>query len=366
MLKKRIPLAPFTKRGTKKHSFLLLSTLFIVFCASGCIKFSKNIDYGGVFKSVDKGETLNQSSIIASTKQLDPSIGMLNIHDMVLDPQDNKAIYVASNGLYYTYDSAISWHIAHDLYNKPISAVAVSPYDKCHIYASSANKMFFSDDCNRTFKEIYSDPRTNIQINKIFISSKDTYLMFAGTSKGDLLKSNDGGASWANIKSFKYAIKDIFIDEEDLNVIYVATHRRFHKTTDGGTQWTELTESIAKVSQKSGRIYFKKITAITEGDKKSIMLLTNKDIVLTENGGSEWRRLNLITPQGKVELFSMAVNPLNPKEIYYGTAKALVKSVDSGKTWTSDKLPSSRISNYLLIDPINTNILYMGMYKIEE
>ncbi|MFC1612930.1 WD40/YVTN/BNR-like repeat-containing protein [Patescibacteria group bacterium] len=350
----------------KKCSFLLLITISLVFFTSGCVQLSKKIDYGGVFKSIDSGNSLTQSSIIATTKQVDPSIGLLNIYNMVSDPQDNKAIYALSNGLYYSYDRAMSWHIAQDLYGKRISALVVSNTNKCHIYASTANKIFFSNDCNRTFKEIYSDPRTSIKINKINIDVKNPSLIFAGTSKGDLLRSNDGGISWANIKNFKYSIKDIFIEKENSNTLYIATDRKFYKTIDGGNEWIELTKNIEKITRKSGKLYLKKIIYTNDGEKKNITLLTKKDIIFSSNGGDTWDRLNLITPQGKVELFSIAINPLNPKEIYYGTSKALVKSIDGGATWTSNKLPSTRLPYCLLIDPINTNTLYMGMYKLEE
>lgn len=344
---------------TKKYLiFVFVISSFFLF--TGCIKFSESKnDYGGVFKSVDGGNTFANKSLVASVRQTAISFGMLNVISMTIDPQDNKGIYAGTDkGLFYSYNGGEFWHASANLSDKRITAIAINPLDKCDIYAGIGNKIYLSKDCNRTFQEAYTDPRAALVITKIFIYSKaNSALIYAGTSQGDLLKSADNGQSWTSITNLKYLVNDIFIEPENPNIIFVATNKNLFKTIDGGNEWKNLSEQIGKALARKRTNILKLIST----GNSNLVALTKTDIIRTENAGESWERLKLITPPGKVDLYSIAINPSNPKEIYYSTSQTLVKTIDNGATWKSIKLPSSRPACNLLIDHININVLYMGM-----
>ena len=79
---------------------------------------------------------------------------------------------------------------------------------------------------------------------------------------------------------------------------------------------------------------------------------------------------------GGVDAFVLVVNesgwlgyPLNPQngnEIYYGTATTFYKTDNGGQDWTTKKLPTSRASSVLAVDPANSNVVYMGTQKLEK
>ncbi|MFH0854656.1 MAG: hypothetical protein V1891_04145 [bacterium] len=351
-----------------KKTLLAVFILFLLVVLSGCVQIGENKDFGAVFKSLDKGATFTQKALVSSPQASLISISNVDIATMEIDPQDHQAIYIGtvSDGFYYSYDGAESWNKASDLGNYKINAIIINPDNKCNIYAASFNKIFISRDCNRSYKEIYNDPRPQAQINKLAIDFYDTKKILAGTSNGDILESRDGGESWHNLYDFKFNIKDISIDKNNSDIIYVATAKDFYKTLDGGISWQGLNEKIKESAAKNASIYVKKIIQIYSPDVKGIVALTDKNIFITVNGGDTWSDLKLVTPPGKVKIYSLAINPQNHREIYYGTATSLVRSNDGGKTWISSELPSLRAPLYILVDPAYPNVVYIGMYKIEE
>ena len=81
---------------------------------------------------------------------------------------------------------------------------------------------------------------------------------------------------------------------------------------------------------------------------------------------SKWKDINLITPPGTVDIYSLAVNPKNGQEMFYGTDVTLYKTIDGGKSWITKKMPSSRAASALLINPDDPNIMYMGVKRVEK
>jgi len=82
------------------------------------------------------------------------------------------------------------------------------------------------------------------------------------------------------------------------------------------------------------------------------------------DGGNNWEDLKLLTPPGTTAIYSIAINPQNGQEIYYGIKDALYRSVDGGRNWITRNLPSSRAAAFLIFDPVNTSTLFLGVKKV--
>ena len=63
---------------------------------------------------------------------------------------------------------------------------------------------------------------------------------------------------------------------------------------------------------------------------------------------------------------TMAVNPLDAKQIYYATNLTFFRSVDGGVTWSNKKLPTSRGASAIVIDYKNPNNIYLGVNVISN
>ena len=174
------------KKISFKIGFLfLLTILTLAGCSvnfkSGAGGGSGAID-GGVYKSLDKGTTwLHKSAVL--TVGAKKSIAELDIISLAFDPQDNKAVYAGSqgNGLFYSYDAGEGWQLAPNSANITITNIAVDPANKCVIYASSANRLFKSTDCSRTWSTVYFDTQLTVRISSLVIdysNNNNYYLLF--------------------------------------------------------------------------------------------------------------------------------------------------------------------------------------------
>ncbi len=351
---------------TKKYfSFIILILLILGISLSGCsVSFTKNkmSELGGVFKSINHGKTWEHKVLIKSVLTKKQTIGNTDITNIVIDPQDNQTIYLGTekNGIYYSNDGANSWEHSKGLDNMTIDALAIDPKSRNIIYASSGNSIFKSTDCANNFKRIYYDTKLTIKILSLAVDHYNTAIIYAGTSRGDILKSLNYGKNWTAIYRVPDQIKKIIISPNDSRIIYFATKKSgIYKTTNSGKSWVSYKKDLKKY--KDGLIY--KDMVCFNDIKDGLILANNYGLLRTKDGGKTWEKINLNTPKKGANIYSLAVNPKNHKEIYYGTDTTFYHSIDGGISWSSKKLPSNRVANVLSIDYEHPNIIYLGVLK---
>jgi photosystem II stability/assembly factor-like uncharacterized protein len=66
-------------------------------------------------------------------------------------------------------------------------------------------------------------------------------------------------------------------------------------------------------------------------------------------------------PAGSATISALAQDPQNSAIIYYGAGSVIYRTANSGQTWTTQQLPSSKLINLIKIDPKSSNIIYIGM-----
>jgi photosystem II stability/assembly factor-like uncharacterized protein len=340
----------------------------IIFLTSGCItvKTSKEtttqgIGYGGIFKTANKGTNWIMKSAIATASSKPQSISGLNVSALVMDPGDNMALYFGSegNGLFYSYDGAETWQYAKGLGQGIITAIAIDPMDKCTIYVSMGNKILKSIDCNRTWQQAYIDNDSKTIISALAIDFYDSRIVYAGLSRGDLIKSSDGGGSWQTIVRLKGQIKKLVLDPNDSRNIYIITDKQgLFRLADNGENWKDLDKTLTDL--KLGKVI--KDFIIASSSDGIMFLATDKGIIKSANKGATWEQLKLIPPEKSAAIRDFTINSKDINEIYYVTNTTFYRSIDGGVNWTTIKIPTVRQGTELLIDPINPNIIYMGVW----
>lgn len=349
----------------KKKYLTIFILSGLILTGAGCIQFGGKggAADGGVFKSSDKAESWQQKVALAAVKP--SSIANVNVATMVFDPQDPKTIYLgtAENGLFYTTDGADSWFQVGAFSSGLINVVAPDAKDKCNVYVAVGNKIFKTTDCLRTWQNIYVDSRPDQIVTSVAVDFYNSSIIYAGLSGGEFLKSNDAGTSWTALKRFENRIAKILLAPEDSRIIYVATQDQgIWKSTDSGINWSSLNEGL---NQFGGAFEFKNLV-VDVSQKDSLILASKYGLLKTRDGGKTWQAINLLTPPGSVEIYSLAVNPQNGNEIYYGTSSTFYKSVNGGEKWITRKMPTTRAAAYLLVDFKNPNIIYLGTKKIKK
>jgi photosystem II stability/assembly factor-like uncharacterized protein len=332
-----------------------------------------------VFLSTDRGDNWRIMTNLISANGRAASINDINVNVMTMDPQDNLAIYLASygNGLYYTYNIANGWNSVSTLTTGTINDVKVDPKNKCVLYASATNRLYRSNDCARTWKQVYYDSNTAINVSTIAIDQFNTNIVYIGTSRGEIIKSVDSGESWQTIQRLEEGVARLIISPLDSRLIFVATakNRIFSfsplSSTDSSTpigenndvlvdKWTDLNSVLADYNLGSSFKDF--IICLQDG---TMFIATDKLILRSPDNGITWESIKLIQPEKDAVINALAVNPRNSQELYYVTNTTFFRSVDGGLTWTTKKLPTKRAGRELLVDFANPSIIYLGTVKLK-
>jgi len=346
---------------------LIVLTLNLAGCTVG-VKQDEQIPPAGIFKSFDAGTTWVKKNVFLgniNNTMGKGNIDTISVKDIIFDPQDNQALYLITqgDGFFYSYDGGESWMQPKKFSKGIIQGLAIDPNNKCTIYIAFSNQIYKSIDCNRSFDPVYTDSRPNRKVTALAVDAFNLGIIYAGTDEGEILKSFDSGLSWTTIKRIDNKIEKILIDFNDTRIIYVATQKKgLFKTINSGDSWKNLDEGLKKFS--AYREYRDLIFIPSKTD--ALILLTSYGILRTNDGGETWRAISLITPPLQADIRAVAVSPKNAKIIYYGTPTTFYKTVDGGQNWITNKLPNRSSSSYLVIDPKNANILYLGLNRIKE
>jgi photosystem II stability/assembly factor-like uncharacterized protein len=357
--------------GLNKKTYLLAFLGLSVFFLAGCITIKGTPQLGpvgvlGVYKTVDASTTWQSSNSFLNVEGKLLTIGDVTVNKIVMDPADHLTLYLASaQGLFYSYTGAQSWQRDDYFAETPINDVAIDYSDKCNVFVAKGNSIFRSSDCMRTWQRIYLDSRSNFQITELKTDKypKNKNFVYAGTNTGDVLKSLDSGATWNTVKRLQSPVAQILIDKDDTRIIYVATETGgIFKTIDGGTTWSDANVGM-DINQglnqfPDARSFFFLAQDMTA--KNTLILASRYGLTRTSDGGATWTAIKLITPQQSANIYSLAIDPKNAKNIYYGTDTIIYKSIDGGVNWSTQQAPTSGQVKFLLIDPQDSKTIYLG------
>jgi len=316
---------------------------------------------GGVFRSKDRGVAWTQlKTLNVGPKQ--GSIANVGIATLAIDPQDTKAVYAGTeqNGVIFSLDGGESWESAAGIATGRVPAIAVDPKDKCTIYATRENQVFKTSNCSRDWTAIYFDPRS-IKFTTLVVDWFNNNVLYAGTSDGDIVKSENAGATWrVAYRLDGYKINQIALDPHDSRLVYAASDRGgLLKSTDSGTTWTQIRKEIQEFDGSNRANIISPDPSVTN----RVYTVSKYGILQSDDAGATWKALKLPTPPGTVDMKAFAVNPKDSRELVYATDKAVIWSSDGGQTWTPKKLPTSRGASVILYDPSSTAaaaVIYLG------
>lgn len=351
------------------RSSFFLGLLFVLpLIGAGCISTNSNTTTtgpAGVFVSVDKGDNWKQSSAMPSLKGVTQLDGV-SVYRMFEDPSDPKALYWASRGegFFYSYDDGASWqHAKAPLNTGIVYSISVDPGDTCTVYVTNGSKLYKTTDCSRNWSEIYREDRDVARIATVYVDRSISDRVYLGKANGELLVSNDGGASWTMLKQFttKARITHLVADAVDPKTLYLATLTNgMYRSVDSGETWTHLIDPIKKFSKATN---FRRLV-VHPKKQSTLFWVSEYGILKTTNGGDSWEGLKLVTPPGSVPIYAFGMSAQNEKEMYYTTFQngrtTFYKTTDGGESWSTRKLPSGQIPTFLRVHPEDDSIVQVG------
>lgn len=315
------------------------------------------------------------------------------VKDVAVDPSHGGRLYVALNsGVYRSNDYGESWVPAGQGLPEDASLVslALDPNEPSTLYASGyvygQNKttplVYRSTDAGGTWTPLGVDaPELDGQsIGSVMVAPTEPRTLFAGTNKGALLISRDGGNHWSSqpLASPSWGMR-IALASGNYNRVYVAADKSgdpvVYKSDDGGITW----KAIEGVFPREGGVFSN--LEVAPADPNVVYLGMAFRVYKSRDAGETWRDITEGLPRTK-HIGPLVVSPSNADEVYValyevqckGTCwvASMSKSDDGGKTWTDVLTDWQDVYiTTLKLDPSATDRLYMGtnglgLYKSDD
>ncbi|MEK7130722.1 MAG: YCF48-related protein [Patescibacteria group bacterium] len=353
---------------SKKISIVILTFAALVFMGQGCITVgfgAKKVQDGGMYSSEDKGEIWKQKVFAGIVKKKTQTISNANISKILFHPLDSKIIYLGTtnSGMLVSSDSGESWKSIL-VSSGSVQAIGLDPTSAQILYVGLGGQIQKSTDAGAAWTVIYTQAVSGYSITAVAVDPFNPRQIFAGASNGVILKSDDSGASWKAMpgQAAKAEIRDIIFHPNDPSLMIAVTPSNgIFKSFDRGITWGEF------ISKETAAKFTGSLTAgvlLPHARVSSMFLYASAyGLMRTSDGGKTWEAVNLLTKPGEVKILSLAANPYDFDEVYYGTASNLYKTFNNGNEWITRSLPSSRQPTALGINPNDTGKIWMGTTK---
>ena len=355
----------------------LLSACSLSFTSSG-VKLT-GLGDGGVFMSESRGNSWTPASAVPSVNGQARTISSEDIKDIAIDPSDHSTLYLATigRGVWTTSNvKTAGWNQLAALKDTDARMILVDPQSKCTVYVLSGSQIMKTTDCGRDFFQIYQDDSADLVLTTLAIDNSNHNNLYLGNSRGDILKSIDGGTSWRVIKHLgtSLAVMKIALNPKNNAEIFVAAKDgsvysfvSSTKTNPANSQEIEQNFAVNNWQDDAAVIKSLKLGAgfrdFTIGGDGQLFLAVDSSLARSKDGGVTWEKLTLLATASQSFINSLAVNPQDSGEIYYVTSNTFCHSDDSGVSWTTKSLPSSRAGSKLLVDYQDPEIIYLGVIK---
>jgi len=188
-------------------------------------------------------------------------------------------------------------------------------------------------------------------------------ILFMGGVGGSVQKTIDGGENWVSSAQFLAPgerITQIFLNQDNTNILYVSAGRLF-KSEDGGETFNAVLEPQPGISHM----------AMSAFDPDFLIVGTGGGgVLLTADGGRNWSNINFpIPPDSSVHVVGISTE----EEFWVGTREwteradgQLFHTTDKGSSWNlvdnMNQHPDSDIQS-ILVDPIDPNTVYVSLMQ---
>ena len=298
---------------------------------------------GGVWKSTDAGQTWKASGTGIVPRQ---------VHAITETADGTTLLGGTSSGVYVSRDTGATWALTNTGTLSIALAAAADPFrDPIAYVGGSAGQVYRTGDAGRTFFAASNGlPAENIVGLEIAAWST----VYAVTETGSLYSSWDEGTSWQPTAiAVPDPIRAVKVDPHTPWILYGGTHGGgIWKTESAGIEWAQRNEGLGSPFVFS--------LAIDPRDPRVVYAGTPNGVYRTLNGATTWTAAGMLPP-GAVT--SLVLEVANPDIVYASVAGAGVyRSMDRGAAWTlvDQGLPASAAA-YVVASSVGTpGRLYAG------
>lgn len=297
------------------------------------------------------------------------------------DPENHWLAGAVGGGIWETENAGILWINR----TQDIPSLAVSCMENCRespdiIYAGTGEGYYNIDaldgagilksvDAGKSWSILEStsfDEKFGV-VTRIVVDHDDPDILLASTisrastslANSLILKSVNGGVTWDIVYESPYRITQIISNPENSSTLY-ASHLNFVtrtaavpnevilKSTDGGESWEPSGQGISSVIGRVELAIAPSDTNYVYASAEGTLSGATADLFVSSDGGNSWQLVNQEYDDEAVDFFdgqgwydnTVAVNPFNELEVYYGGVNL----------WRSNILPGNTLQKRHVID----------------
>jgi len=259
--------------------------------------------------------------------------------DLVVDPYDPANLYTSSlfDDLFRSTDGGASWtSIGEGMEGDSslIRVLAIDPTDPAVLFAGTGigfKKLYRSTDRGDHWTLVFEGS----QVVTFVFDPTDSSRIWAGTVSNGVLRTTDGGDSWAGFGPglVNLTVLALAVDPTDPSIVYAGGHLGwFHRSTDGGESWTVIDERFATDDIYDLAIDPIRPSTIYAGTR-------GEGVFRSTDGGVTWAPLNL--GLGNLRIWDLEVLPTNDltqpaapvTQLFAGTNTGLFKIIELPEGW---------------------------------
>jgi photosystem II stability/assembly factor-like uncharacterized protein len=317
--------------------------------------------YGTLNKSTDGGMTWEKKFLLQGSVRHE-------IKCIAIDPFASNIIYVGlhfenNRAIWKSTDGGETWSVKTSGIPKRDStqgthgtaAIKINPLNSSVLFADvSLDGLYRSDDAAETW---YYVGFFNTFVQDIEILPWDTSTVLVGTWAG-LYKSTDGGRTWRNKNG--YDVRCIQSDRST-HSLYFGTYweNGAFKSTDDGETWISIINPEIPTSMSSAMDVFD--IAVDPLDPNRLYLGTLIGPYKSTNGGLTWEQH--FDGMKNYFAYSIVSSPSNPSIIYTAGRDGVHRSTDHGATWKYVGIGATLMG--IEVDPVNPEIVYGAIVGID-
>lgn len=257
------------------------------------------------------------------------------------------------------------WQVAgRSLDGQHVSSLAFHEQSGSLFAARLPGSLVVSGDGGASWRETSAGVSEAGTYSTRLIEQNGQAVLYLGTQPPALYRSNDLGASWTDLAALRTApmherwqfpapghephVKTLAVDPRDPAVIYAGVEQgALLKTIDGGASWADLDEFV-----DYGHFVYKDLhqVQLRPGEPDTVFITTGLGIFVSVNGGANWRQL--VGPEFRIGYpDQLLFAPDNSKRMFVSggfatpnfwiderSAKGTVMiSEDGGETWRAPR-----------------------------
>ncbi len=329
-------------------------------------------------------------------RSIGPAIASGRIGDFAVDPRNPFHYYVGacSGGVWETTDGGTTFFPIFDGQNSySIGCLALAPTNPNILWvgtgeSNSQRSVSYGDgvyrslDGGKTWRNM--GLKRSMHIGRILVHPQDENIVYVaaegplwgpGGDRG-VYKTTDGGETWNKVLDIDQdtGVVDLVMDPRDPDTIYAAAYQRrrhlwvlidggpgsgIYKTTNGGADWTELTNGLPTVDM--GRIGL----AIPPQAPDTVYAIVEAadgkgGFFRSQNRGASWEKMHDGVTSSPQYYNEIVADPVHPDRVYKMDTFLQVTE-DGGKSWRRISKFTKHVDNHALwIDPQRPDHLLDG------